>query len=311
MILAPLIVATLPVLHGLEAEDPGRARAALICCERVAESPMPYIRAAAWRDTLDISPWLVAIPGMLTMKRPGGVPFCSLVIAADTPGGYVALTEAAAAGFNTAGPLNVLVTVNTGIYVGGGLIIANFAAGSTVKLVNNGFILGSGGAGGNGPGGAGGDGGTALTLNANDLTIDNTNGRIFGGGGGGGGGGDYSSGSAGAQGGGGGGGFGYPGGAAGSPGGAGGAGAEGSAGTAGSRTAAGVHGLGGTDPFFGVSAGNGGDGGGIAAAGAAGGSSATTAGGPGGSAGKAILTNGVTVTWQGGNNATQVKGAIV
>jgi hypothetical protein len=306
VILAPLILVALPAL---EPADPGQARASLICLRRIEEDARPYIRAAAWRDTLDVSLWLPMIPGLMTMTRTGGqAPFCPLVIAADTTN-YEATTQAAAAGFNTAEPLNVLITVSSGIYVGT-LAYRNFAAGSTIKLVNNGYIVGGGGAGGNGPGGVGSDGGVALALGTNNITIDNTNGFIYGGGGGGGGGGDYNAGSAGAQGGGGGGGFGYPGGAAGSPGGAGGAGAEGTAGTAGSRTAAGVHGLGGTDPFFGVSGANGGDGGGIAGAGAAGGSSATTAGGPGGSAGVAILTNGVTVSWLGGFNSTQVKGAI-
>lgn len=60
----------------------------------------------------------------------------------------------------------------------------NFPTGSSIYLINNGYIVGAGGAGGNNSGGGGGSGGTAITLRI--PTSINNNGTIAGGGGGGG-----------------------------------------------------------------------------------------------------------------------------
>lgn len=106
---------------------------------------------------------------------------------------------AIAGGWDGVKPLNATFTVNSGIY----LYSADtstpaldtgtpFPAGSSIKLINNGVIIGRGGAGGNsynyagGPVGyAGGNGGPALRAQA-AIKITN-NGSIGGGGGGGGG----------------------------------------------------------------------------------------------------------------------------
>jgi hypothetical protein len=199
-----------------------------------------------------------------------------------------------------------------------------FPGGSTVKLTNNGNIYGRGGQGGHGGqqmppvsgsssnnGAVGSVGGTALSLNY-PLTIDNTNGNIFGGGGGGGGGGMGAGRSASSGGGGGGGGQG----SIDSLGGIGGGsvhncyGASGGVGTVG-----GGGGGGGRCTSSANNGGAGGAGGAWGAAGSAGangglvGSGGGT-GAAGGAGGNAILQNGHAVTWLGGNNGTQVKGAV-
>ena len=106
---------------------------------------------------------------------------------------YVLYNAATAAGWNPAVKLNVTVTVNSGVYVGStspgsyAFIIhssAYFPAGSTITLINNGYILGMGGTGGAG-GAAGNLGGYALHVGM-AATIYNY-GYIYGGGGGGGG----------------------------------------------------------------------------------------------------------------------------
>lgn len=203
-----------------------------------------------------------------------------------------------------------VLTINSGVYVTASstataaLTTGTFPAGSTVKIVNNGYILGKGGGGGNGgraQGPYGGQpglaGGAALSI-ASTLRVDNTNGYIFGGGGGGGGGG-----SAPLCGDGGGGG----GGAGGGPGGAGAAGGAGSCGNPVYPGSAGstVGGSGGAASF------RGGDGGEYGATGMAGVTgSPGGVGGAGGPGGKAIVLNGHSVIWLGGNNAAQVKGAV-
>ena len=134
-------------------------------------------------------------------------------------------TLAVAAGWNQTS--KVVATVNTGIYVyststaNAGLTI-NGAFPAGVELVNNGNIMGMGGAGGSGGAAptVGGAGGHAISIALN-VTITN-NSYIAGGGGGGGGGG--SDGFGGGYGGGGGGAGGAAGGAAGLAGGTGGAG---------------------------------------------------------------------------------------
>jgi hypothetical protein len=194
-----------------------------------------------------------------------------------------------------------------------------------LTLINNGFIIGRGGNGGAGgnatqnrdgfPGIAGDAGGPAISLLL-PITLDNTNGYIYGGGGGGGGGGgsanipgDYSLG-----GGGGGGGIGIASGGA--------AGLNAGGGTVSAPVAGGVStllavgsgGIGGRPGL--ISGGDGGNGGTYGTAGANGTNGATRGiyaaglGGAGGAAGAAIDTNGAELTITGGNNGTQIRGAI-
>jgi alpha-tubulin suppressor-like RCC1 family protein len=203
------------------------------------------------------------------------------------------------------------------------LTIGDIPSGSLITIINNGSIFGKGGDGSAGtsrnagsgfngriPGTPGNPGGTAIYLTQN-VTIDNTNGKIFGGGGGG----------AGAEGittncggGGGGGGQGVPN----SSGGAGGSGnpTPGAAGQAGTIAGPGAKGSSsnptncGGPPFAesGVSGGNGGAWGtdGNASSFASG----LTLSVPGGTAGKAVALNGFSATFTGGNNGTQVKGLV-
>ena len=214
-----------------------------------------------------------------------------------------------------AGIVNVILTVTSDGVISSGADIdaalntgSGWAAGSTIKIINEGRIQGKGGNGGGGVttwhGTAGGAGGDAISLSYN-VTIDNTAiGEIFGGGGGGGGGGAGKtssgktcnwSGTSGD----GGGGRGNNGGTA---------GATGVGGTNGSESAAGA---GGTGSYPGGNGGAGGNAGAAGSSGANGYANCPTAGngGAGGAAGKAIDLNGNTVTWIAGNNSTQVKGA--
>jgi len=247
-------------------------------------------------------------------------------------------------------PHDVTVTINTGVIVyatttataafrAGGA----WPAGSTFTIINNGYVIGAGGAGGAGgaygAGSAGGAGGNAIDLSGSSLsaiTVNNTNGYIYGGGGGGGGGGGagwWTGLSEWIGGGGGGGGAGNAGGAAGTTPGTylvytGGtltvAPANGTAG----GSSAGTGGVGATlDRSSGgespttaiVYSGAGGNAGGYGEAGSAGASASQDTftyppnlygGGAGGGAGMAINLSGATISWSGGNNATQVKGAV-
>ena len=87
-----------------------------------------------------------------------------------------------------AGATDVTLVVNSSVYVystntaNAGLTVAALAAGDTVSIVNNGFILGMGGVGATG-GNAGGGGGSAMNINR-AVSITN-NSYIAGGGGGG------------------------------------------------------------------------------------------------------------------------------
>lgn len=201
----------------------------------------------------------------------------------------------------------------------------DWPTGTTLTLENRGRVQGKGGDGGYASTGGAwtgedGEDGTHAMLIQHDITIDNTNGEIFGGGGGGGGGGFssvispslYRSGGGGG------------GGGAGALVGAGGNhyppfvddsrnhsswhGQDGAAGTGDAGGAGGAYGT----PNGPVSPGGaGGDGGGPGAAGAAGGNGVSTNGGAGGAAGNAIVQSGGTATFSGGNNSTQVKGSIV
>ena len=224
-------------------------------------------------------------------------------------------TLATAAGWN--GTSKVIATINSGIYVSSnstgtpGLTVSGSFPGG-VELVNNGYIIGMGGAGGIGggislntriAGSAGSSGGLALSV-ASAVSITN-NGTIGGGGGGGGGGqgGQLFDGKAGYNVGGGGGGGGRSG-ATNSSGGAGGTAsgftsASGGAGGAGTSASAGGGGAGG-NPGYGRG-GNGGSGGGWGAGGASGGNVVNSANyniGPygGGAAGAAVSGNS-NITW--------------
>ena len=213
----------------------------------------------------------------------------------------------------------VYVTINDGITVSdnasssAAFDTGAWPANTTIVLVNNGFIYGSGG---NAQAGAkGGGGGDAMRCSSNGLAvqIDNTNGNIFGGGGGGGAGGKGGQNVSACQGGGGGGGRGKKGGKGAN---ASGSGNAGNAGGDGGQNNPGSGGSGGSDSFYGTKGGGGGDGGGWGGAGKAGkdgtGSGSGT-GSQGGGGGNAIAYAGnqtPTLTWLGGNNTTQVKGAV-
>lgn len=193
-----------------------------------------------------------------------------------------------------------------------------FPVGSTLKIINDGYIVGKGGNGGRGaifvgckwmyqsPADRDGQpGGNAITTNI-DITIDNTNGYIWAGGGGGGGGGGWYCGCSKGQwmgGNGGGGGAGYDVGLGGLPG----AGCYYILQPGGNGTLT-TGGLGGVsaDPYY---RNLGGAGGNLGMPGITG-SSAHGFHGGGGAAGRAIKTNGYTITFEGGNNPTQVIGAV-
>lgn len=188
-----------------------------------------------------------------------------------------------AAGSPTA-VVNVSLTINSGIVVmsdntTAAIVSAGFASGSTLTIINAGYIIGKRGAPGTGgssaPGANGSDGGPALSLGL-PTTINNNAGYIYGGGGGGGGGG------AGAL----------------SPGGGGGTGAGNANVAASAGTAASGDG------------GDGGNGGDFGMPGVDGGSTTAYAGGAGGAAGNAVSLNGYAVTWAAGFNTTQVRGAV-
>jgi alpha-tubulin suppressor-like RCC1 family protein len=191
--------------------------------------------------------------------------------------------------------------------------------GSTVNIINNGSIFGRGGDGANGPPydgnfaptytsdvtlANGRDGGPAISL-SQSITIDNTNGKIFGGGGGGA---ASFSGFGGVGGSGGGGGQSVPNssGGSGTP-----TTYTGASGAPGTIAGPGNGGPGQTRTVplsyftMTVTTQAGGNGGPWGTAG-----SASADGGVGGGPGKAINLNGFSATLTGGNNGTQIKGAV-
>jgi hypothetical protein len=232
-------------------------------------------------------------------------------------------------------PRVVRVTVNPGVVVSStstgvpALISGGLRAGSELRIVNRGTITGAGGAGGAGggfsgagpnPQSGGGAGGAAISTTTR-LVIDNTAGNIWGGGGGGGGGAVATITNVLAGGGGGGGGAGTTAGGGGAAGPAfSGAqypvGYAGAAGTASAGGAGGAGGNSGTYPrqYDGSGRGLGGAGGAGGGPGQGGGRGGDGnlggAGLAGGAAGNAVVLNGNTVTWTGGNNATQVRGPV-
>ena len=263
------------------------------------------------------------VPGSPTaMLLAGGFAF-NYVISADTAN-FNVRTAAIAAGWDGIAPLKATVMVNAGVYVYSTSTASPafdtgtpFPSGSTITLINNGYIYGMGGAGATGgrsispspmaeTPAAGSSGGPALNAQA-AITVVNIGVIAGGGGGGGGGGGAYrdSGGWFNSGGGGGGGGQGYNGGALGSGGSAGGAGtvaaADGNAGTAGSKTANGTAGSGGASGG-GEVGGDGGNGAALGAtgssgtAGTAGADGAAGSGSAGGSPGNSVTGNS-NITW--------------
>jgi hypothetical protein len=238
----------------------------------------------------------------------------ALVIAANTSNYNLAQTLG-----NPTQALTVTVTINSGVTVSAtysgqaAFSTGSLPAGSIVKIINNGSILGAGGTGGAGGdsrqnGNSGGNGGTAINLGVS-VSIDNTNGSILGGGGGGGGGGGMGN-------------VGGPGGSGGAPVGGGPRGGYGGGGSSGSGSGGGARGEGfDLNSAYGQGSGwggPGGPGGSYGASGAAGGVGYTydgsyyvvSSGGGGGASGNAVKLNSATITWLGGNNATQVKGPV-
>lgn len=168
-------------------------------------------------------------------------------------------------------------TISAAVQSGTALTTGVFPAGSTLTIINRGYIRAGGGRGGNNSGGASyiGVGGSALVMNMN-IRIDNT-GYIYAGGGGGGGDGN----------GGGGGGGGVPAGGGGTGGG------NSRNGSAGTSTNGGQSG--GRGPGGGIgAAGRDGGGGGI---GGAGGRGAGGYGAPGARAGYSVQRNGNSLSW--------------
>ena len=95
-----------------------------------------------------------------------------------------------------------VITIQSGAVVGStntGVPALSILSGNpvngTVTVINNGSILGAGGAGGSANAGIGGNGGTAFSTSMNVTLINNSGGQIFGGGGAGGGGGKGGNGS--------------------------------------------------------------------------------------------------------------------
>lgn len=239
--------------------------------------------------------------------------------------------DLAAALNHPSSPVTVTVTIAPGVLIGSSSTTlpafktGTLPLGSNVTIVNNGYILGKGGAGAAGveaapafngtttaSGADGYIGGAALSLSL-PVSLNNTNGIIGGGGGGGGSGAAYkyhmSFGSISILLGGGGGGGGAGTGAGGV---GGGSAPAGSAGT-------GVGGVGGAGQLafsFGTrESGAGGTGGGYGTMGGSGfaalvGSTVVASGGAGGAAGLAVSKNGHTVTWLGGSSNPNVLGAV-
>ena len=232
---------------------------------------------------------------MIQVLMTQGTPYIFPLIISSNQTNLDLRTYALANGWTGTGTL-LQVTINGGVYLLSNstgtpalTVSGSFPAG--VRLINNGLILGYGGAGGNGGSGLpqtgfdGAVGGTGLSVSS-AITITN-NGTVAGGGGGGGGGGGRNAGDF-YGGGGGGGGATY--GAGGTPGAGSGPGTgRASAGAAGTLSAGGG---GGSADVGGV----GGAGGGWGAVGTAGSPSDQRSGGSGGAAGNYVVGNS-NVTW--------------
>lgn len=145
-----------------------------------------------------------AILALIPFLRSYGFIF-NQTISADTSN-YNLRAAAVAAGWDQVAPLYAVVTINSGIVVSATTTAqyafdtgAVFPAGSTLALINNGYVIGMGGAGGLGANygdRTGQPGGPALRAQA---AISITNGGTLGGGGGGGGGGSTAAGGGGGR----------------------------------------------------------------------------------------------------------------
>jgi len=107
---------------------------------------------------------------------------------------YCVRAAAVCAGWPTGTALKATVTINSGVYVYGSCtgnygfkITGCFPAGSTISVINNGYILGHGGTGGTGVAGTGGTGGAGGPALYASYPVSLTNNNVIGGGGGGGG----------------------------------------------------------------------------------------------------------------------------
>jgi hypothetical protein len=118
----------------------------------------------------------------------------NVTISSDTQNYVLSPSNGSISPTYVAGFTTINLTINSGIYVGStttgtySFTVSGFTTGDTINLINNGIIIGCGGAGGNGHSNAAGDpgyvGGPALYLQyATNIT---NNGTISGGGGGGG-----------------------------------------------------------------------------------------------------------------------------
>lgn len=260
------------------------------------------------------------VPGGLNAVHHSGTFYANIIISANTPN-FDLHNAVISAGWNGVSQTNIVCTINSGISVGAnnvsysGFYSHGFPVGSLIKLINNGIIVGCGGTpgalksgdgvGAGQYGNAGFGGGNALLISYN-ISIDNTNGYIYGGGGGGG------SGAAGVD---------Y--------GGAGGWGrgytystlvASACLGNPGQYdpsycptpaqpgTLFGSNGDGSICTYGGGAGGNGGDYAGTGGAGGTGGATPAS-GGTGGAPGTAVVGNSY-ITWLGGNNTTHILGAI-
>lgn len=174
-------------------------------------------------------------------------------------------------------------TISAATQGGWALQTGAFPAGSTLTIINRGFIRGGGG---NSTNGAGQKGGDALILNF-PTHLNNSQGYIYGGGGGGG---SWAAGGIVATGG---GGAGTPAGLART--GSNGTGSNGTATTGGSGSS-----------FAQARAGKGGN---LGQAGTASSGGSVTPN-SGGAAGRAVVRNGHALSWLGGNDGTRVKGPI-
>jgi hypothetical protein len=307
------------------ASDPGLTAAVRLAQLESEIDPRPMWWSAIYRDTFgDIDKWLPLAPGMLKAMRGNSSILIDLYTTGNRSTLYTIRTFATAHPSYVAGrPLNVILTTSAGIYISGVATGSSWVAGDVITIVNAATITNKGGLGGDGgasastppglPGQNGTNGADAINL-AWPVTIDNTNGYIFGSSGGSGGGGGACSANLiyQAGGGGGGGGRGYPD-AAGGDGGAS-VGQPGTAAQDGDTTGGALEGSGGNDNGVAI----GGDGGGYtnstpqlwAAVGEHGiVGNLGAARGTRGVAGKAVDLNGFAITWLGGNNASQVKGA--
>jgi hypothetical protein len=105
---------------------------------------------------------------------------------------YNVRTAALAAGWDGVLKLAATITINSGVYVWSdstaspAFTSGTLPTGSTITIINNGYIMGKGGLGGGYPTESGAGGGVAINTLCN-ITVNNTSGYIGGGGGGGGG----------------------------------------------------------------------------------------------------------------------------